>query len=514
MSMSTGQEGYASQAYRPHGDASEPRQKREAPRAETRAIASLGRRALVCLVDLAIIGAIGGALGGLAAAAIGVDALLTGGVALGWLAAIPGIGLVLMLAYIVMQATGGSLAQRWFDVRIVRAETGERVGFGRALGRHVLWALAGVIVVGYFSPLFDGSGRRQGWHDKATGTLVVDVSELRAAVREVAFAPLAPEHDASVASAAPSAPAPDAPPQAAASATAWAPVVPTGHPAAPAHPTAPVAAPTPVASQDSVAPQVPVAPQTPVIPQTPAVASAPVVPTAHPAPPAAPAVPPMPPAPAPTAGAADSLPADTPAAASAPRSHDSFAPPSPDESVVSDDTIALPPRGRPATTAPPSTSTPNAVPRDPFAPPESPAPGAQADVDPAPMHPSARETVAPPSAPPAPQHADPAPPASVAPAADPIDPMTVPVPPDDDVVDDTIVLNRRPAAPADALLSGDGFALTTDAAGLSILRSTAASDIAVTRGGAALDLPLGTSVRLAAGDVLTIGDRSITVGGA
>lgn len=95
--------------------------------------------------------------------------------------------------------------------------------------------------------------------------------------------------------------------------------------------------------------------------------------------------------------------------------------------------------------------------------------------------------------------------------------MTVPVPPDDDLVDDTIVLNRRPAArptPAGALLSGDGFTLTTDVDGLSVLRSTEASDIAVTRGGTALDLPLGASVRLAAGDILTIGDRSITVGGA
>ncbi|WP_188710493.1 RDD family protein [Microbacterium faecale] len=504
--MSTGQEGYASQAYRPPGGAPEPRQKREAPRAETRAVASLGRRALVCLVDLAVIGAIGGTLGALAAAAIGIDALLTGASALSWLAAIPGIGLVLMLAYIVMQATGGSLAQRWFDVRIVRAETGERVGFGRALGRHVLWALAGVIVVGYFSPLFDGSGRRQGWHDKATGTLVVDVSESRAAVRQVAFAPLAPERDASAASAA----APDAPPQMpAASASAWAPVVP-GHPAAPAHPAAPVAAPAPAA------PQAPVASRTPVAPQAPAAVPAPAVPTAHPAPPAAPAVPPMPPALAPVAGAADSVPADTPAppAAAVPSSHDSFAPPSPDESVVSDDTIALPPRDRRA--APSPTPTPNAVPRDPFAPPEAPAAVAQPDADPAPVPSPARDTVSPPPTDPAPPRADPAPP------ADPIDPMTVPVPPDEDIVDDTIVLNRRPAAPAvppappapaEALLSGDGFALTADAAGLSILRSTDASDISVTRGGAALDLALGTSVRLAAGDVLTIGDRSITVGG-
>ena len=509
MSMSTGQEGYASQAYRPPGGAPEPRQKREAPRAETRAVASLGRRALVCLVDLAIIGAIGGAFGALAAAAIGVDALLTGGIALGWLAAIPGIGLVLALAYVVMQATGGSLAQRWFDVRIVRAETGERVGFGRALGRHVLWALAGVIVVGYFSPLFDKSGRHQGWHDKATGTLVVDVSESRAAVRQVAFAPLAAAHDAPVGTAA----APDASPQVAASASAWAPVVP-GRPAAPAHPTASAAAPDPVAPQD---------PAPPRAPAPPAAAPTPVAPTAPPAPPAPPAVPPMPPQPAPAAGPTDAVPADTPAPAPAMSStHDSFAPPSPDGSVVSDDTIALPPRDRPAPPAP-SGPAPNAVPRDPFAPSESPAPPkapepvAEARADSAPVYPSARETITPQAAPPAPPRADPAPPASPAPPVDPIDPMTVPVPPDDDLVDDTIVLNRRPAArptPAGALLSGDGFTLTTDVDGLSVLRSTEASDIAVTRGGTALDLPLGASVRLAAGDILTIGDRSITVGGA
>jgi hypothetical protein len=40
-----------------------------------------------------------------------------------------------------------------------------RLGFGRALGRNLVWALGGAIVVGYF--FFDSSPWHRGWHDRA-----------------------------------------------------------------------------------------------------------------------------------------------------------------------------------------------------------------------------------------------------------------------------------------------------------------------------------------------------------
>jgi len=59
-------------------------------------------------------------------------------------------------------------------LRLVSAREQGPLGFGRALLRNIIFGLACSIVVGYFTPLFDGSGRFQGWHDKVAGSLMVD----------------------------------------------------------------------------------------------------------------------------------------------------------------------------------------------------------------------------------------------------------------------------------------------------------------------------------------------------
>lgn len=75
----------------------------------------------------------------------------------------------------VLQGGTGSLGMRIMGLRLVRADEAGSVGFGRAVLRNVVFGLAGAVVVGYFSPLFDGSGRAQGWHDKAVDALMIDV---------------------------------------------------------------------------------------------------------------------------------------------------------------------------------------------------------------------------------------------------------------------------------------------------------------------------------------------------
>lgn len=93
------------------------------------------------------------------------------------------IGLGWFVVYTLMQAGAGSLGMRALGLRLVRqggsadaAAPSERLGFGRALGRNIVWALGGAIVVGYFSPLFDSSPWRRGWHDRAAGAVMTDIA--------------------------------------------------------------------------------------------------------------------------------------------------------------------------------------------------------------------------------------------------------------------------------------------------------------------------------------------------
>jgi len=186
--------------------------------------ASLGRRVGAFAIDLAIAYALGALL-------IGVTVGVVLGVGPGWrpealasfvLLAYALISLLLLawaLVYTAMQGGRGSIGQRALRVRLQDAATGGPVGFWRAVWRNIVFGASCAIVVGYFTPLFDQSGRRQGWHDLAAKAVVVDA-------------------------AAAAAPAPSAAPAARAAATAnpYLPP-PTGMPAALAAPTAPAAPP-------------------------------------------------------------------------------------------------------------------------------------------------------------------------------------------------------------------------------------------------------------------------------
>jgi uncharacterized RDD family membrane protein YckC len=298
-------------------------------------IAPISRRAVAYVIDALIAGGLAVLLtGGLILAVAlsgGIEASITTLVIGG-----PLVSLVLLgwfIVYTVMQAGKGSIGMRAQGLRLVSAADGAPLGFGRTLLRNIIFGLAAAIVVGYFSPLFDGSGRFQGWHDKVASSLMLDarVAAPEPVVEEEpipeappllpapsferlppapmpGFAPAAPAVAAAPAAApaAPSIGSAEASQAAAAAPAArsfTAPVQDSGMIAyvpgvtqdgPPARTPAPVASPAPAAvPAPAEAPPVPPAPVAPPAPATP---PAPVA--TPPAPPAPAVVPPAPPLPA------------------------------------------------------------------------------------------------------------------------------------------------------------------------------------------------------------------------
>ncbi|MEV5612843.1 RDD family protein [Streptomyces sp. NPDC052225] len=90
--------------------------------------------------------------------------------------------MVLVLAYeiLLIAFVGATLGKLAVGIRVLKAETGEKPGVGGAFLRWVIPTVGafacgiGQLVV-YLSPLWDKSGRKQGWHDKVASTVVVHV---------------------------------------------------------------------------------------------------------------------------------------------------------------------------------------------------------------------------------------------------------------------------------------------------------------------------------------------------
>jgi uncharacterized RDD family membrane protein YckC len=65
---------------------------------------------------------------------------------------------------------GQTPGKRLMGVRVVRSD-GTRLRFGNAIRRELAYVASGLLFLGYLWILFDN--RRQGWHDKLAGTIVV-----------------------------------------------------------------------------------------------------------------------------------------------------------------------------------------------------------------------------------------------------------------------------------------------------------------------------------------------------
>ena len=125
--------------------------------------------AVVLSILLVVFASLAGPEGMLAVLAVGAPVVWL--VMVGWL-----------VFYTFMQAGSGSIGMRTQGLRLVKENDGTPLGFGKALLRNVIFGLAASIVVGYFTPLFDGSGRFQGWHDKVARSLMLDARTGAAAV--------------------------------------------------------------------------------------------------------------------------------------------------------------------------------------------------------------------------------------------------------------------------------------------------------------------------------------------
>lgn len=135
-------------------------------------IATFGQRIAARVIDLVVI--------------IAYPIILT--TVMDWLSiplpVISGSFLLFMLLYewLCIGYAGATVGKLLMGIEVVDERTGERIGMGNAFVRQLI-PLVGLLifVVGavlvYISPLFDGSGRFQGWHDKAANDLVIKAKD-------------------------------------------------------------------------------------------------------------------------------------------------------------------------------------------------------------------------------------------------------------------------------------------------------------------------------------------------
>jgi uncharacterized RDD family membrane protein YckC len=84
----------------------------------------------------------------------------------------------LLYEWLMIGLFGRTLGKMAVGLHVVNAETGGKPGLGKGFIRWII-PMVGAIACGigellvFLSPFWDKSGRQQGWHDKAAGTMVV-----------------------------------------------------------------------------------------------------------------------------------------------------------------------------------------------------------------------------------------------------------------------------------------------------------------------------------------------------
>ena len=127
-------------------------------------------RVVAYIIDAILLGIIGAIIG----AIFGVNYSDAQSVQSGGARGAQGLGLVIAFFYFagLWTVMGASLGQRIFGMRVVDANSGAQIGFGkaalRALGLYISFL---VCFIGVIWVAFDA--RKQGWMDKIAGTVVV-----------------------------------------------------------------------------------------------------------------------------------------------------------------------------------------------------------------------------------------------------------------------------------------------------------------------------------------------------
>ena len=91
-----------------------------------------------------------------------------------------GIMAVIGLVYewLMTGLVGATLGKLAVGIRVVKVEDGQKPGLGKSFIRWIIPIVGAVAcyigaLLVYLSPFWDKSGRQQGWHDKAAGTMVI-----------------------------------------------------------------------------------------------------------------------------------------------------------------------------------------------------------------------------------------------------------------------------------------------------------------------------------------------------
>ncbi len=155
-------------------------------------LATMGRRLGARLLDAVAIGILYGILAavGLAGAISGsesakncttqqcVDDASASFIAV-MFAAIALIGIITLLyEWLMISIWGATLGKMVLGVKVVKESTGQAPGLGAGFIRWIIPMVGaflcyiGALLV-YLSPFFDNSGKLQGWHDRAGGTIVI-----------------------------------------------------------------------------------------------------------------------------------------------------------------------------------------------------------------------------------------------------------------------------------------------------------------------------------------------------
>ncbi|WP_406862646.1 RDD family protein [Streptomyces sp. HUAS MG47] len=101
----------------------------------------------------------------------------------GMIAALFGVLLLLAIAtmlyeWLMIAFVGATLGKMALGLRVIKENTGQKPGLGGGFIRWVI-PIVGSFLCGigqilvFVSPFFDNSGKLQGWHDRAAGTLVI-----------------------------------------------------------------------------------------------------------------------------------------------------------------------------------------------------------------------------------------------------------------------------------------------------------------------------------------------------
>ncbi|NED15347.1 RDD family protein [Streptomyces sp. SID9124] len=88
--------------------------------------------------------------------------------------------ITLLYEWLMISLMGATLGKKILGLKVVKENTGLNPGLGAGFIRWIIPIVGAFLcyigaILTYLSPFFDNSGKLQGWHDRAAGTLVVKI---------------------------------------------------------------------------------------------------------------------------------------------------------------------------------------------------------------------------------------------------------------------------------------------------------------------------------------------------